>query len=883
MRFKETDILLPVEVGGVRFRNPFYVASGPTTMTVDQLVRIEETGWGGASLKLTFDPPPYINRHPRYGYWEQDGILSFTTEKRMVFADTLRLIEEGRKRTKNIVLFSNFTYAGDKGVEGWVNMAKGFENAGVHVNEINMCCPNMSYNVEISEGSSKQGPKTGASLGQQIDEVKAIVSAIAAETKVPLFVKLTPEGGRVAQVARACYEAGAVAVGGTANRLTIHHVDLEHPTRSPISLQDEISMQCMCGTWVHPLGLRDVYEIRKLNGPDVKITGVGGVRDWKSAAEMFLCGANLVGICAETLISGFGFLPRLVIDLKEWLKRQQYSSTEVLTNTIPPSIKSAPDVTLYEGHAKLRNNKLSAPCVYACPASVPAQAYIAKTAEGEFREAFDILTSSTPLMSICGWVCNHPCEDVCTRGEKDEALRIRDLKRFLVQKGKRSHWPIKQDVAARHGKTVAIVGSGPAGLTAATLLAKAGYGVTIYEKEARAGGMLRYALPAFRFPREILDDEIELVKSLGVAFRFNEALGTDVTLDALKTRYDAVYLAIGAARGLTGHIRGVNAEHSMSALEFLKSVCEKRKVKVGKRVAVIGGGFTAIDSARSAVRLGAEEVFILYRRTRDEMPASSEELTEAEEEGVKVMYLVSPKEIKVKAGRVSSIVMVNHVLAEKDDSGRRRPEPVQGAQFQLKVDSVIWALGQAVDFGQKKGVATTAGGTIAVDTKNRTTLAKVYAGGDAVLGASTVIEAIASGRNGAAEIDLTLRRSDATIQPLYAKEQVEVEAVLNRQGADSRKWRVPLLLADADIRRSTFEPVERSLTDKEAIREASRCYRCGCGEGCMICHDICKMFAYQKDGVFVELDQDKCVACGMCIWRCPNHNIEMVRTSATPI
>ena len=488
MRFKEKDILLPTEVAGVRFRNPFYVASGPTTMTVEQLVRIQETGWGGASLKLTFDPPPYINRHPRYGYWEKDGMLSFTTEKRMVFEDTLRLIEAGRKRASEIVLFSNFTYAGDRGVEGWVRMAKGFENAGIHVNEINMCCPNMSYNVELSEVGSRGGPKTGASLGQQLDQVKAIVSAIVAETTVPLFVKLTPEGGRVAHVAQACYEAGAAAVGGTANRLAIHHIDLEHPTRSPIALQDEISMQCMCSSWVHPLGLRDVYEIRKLNGPGVKITGVGGVRDWRSAAEMFLCGANLVGICAETLISGYGFLPELVIELKRWMKKHEYASTEALTNTIPPHIKAAPDVTLYPGHARLLDNRLSAPCVHACPASVPAQAYISKIAEGEFHEAFDILTSSTPLMSLCAWVCNHPCEEVCTRGEKDEALRIRDLKRFLIERGKKGRWSVRRKVQTTNGKAVAVVGSGPSGLTAATLLAKAGYAVTIYEgNDKRAG------------------------------------------------------------------------------------------------------------------------------------------------------------------------------------------------------------------------------------------------------------------------------------------------------------------------------------------------------------------------------------------------------------
>ncbi len=250
-------------------------------------------------------------------------------------------------------------------------------------------------------------------------------------------------------------------------------------------------------------------------------------------------------------------------------------------------------------------------------------------AEGEFREAFDILTSSTPLMSLCAWVCNHPCEEVCTRGEKDEALRIRDLKRFLIERGKKGRWSVRRKVRTTNGKAVAVVGSGPAGLTAATLLAKAGYAVTIYERERQAGGMLRYALPAFRFPRAILDDEIELVKSLGVKFRFAQVLGTDVKLQDLKRQYEAVYLAIGASRGERGQITGADADGSIPALDFLKAVAEG-KASVGRRVAVIGGGFTALDSARCAIRLGAEEVYILYRRTRDEMPASKEELAEAE-------------------------------------------------------------------------------------------------------------------------------------------------------------------------------------------------------------------------------------------------------------
>jgi NADPH-dependent glutamate synthase beta subunit-like oxidoreductase/dihydroorotate dehydrogenase len=883
MRFKEKDILLPIEVAGVKFRNPLYVASGPTTMTVEQLIRIEETGWGGASLKLTFDPPPYINRYPRYGYWAEDGIFSFTTERRMAFEDMLRLLEEARKKTKNIVLFSNFTYSGDKGVEGWVNMAKKFESAGAHINEINMCCPNMSYNVGLSTTGDKKGPKTGASLGQQSDAVKAIVSAVRAETSIPLFVKLTPEGGRIAQISKVCYEAGADAVGGAANRLAIHHIDLDNPARSPISLQDEISMQCMCGRWVHPLGLRDVYEIRKLNGQDVNITGTGGVEDWQSAVEMFLCGATIVGISAETLISGFGFLPELIIGLKKWLEKHHYESTESLTNIVPPKITAAPEVTLYEGHSRIIDNELSAPCIYNCPASVPAQAYISKIADREFQEGFDILTSSTPLMSICSWICNHPCENECTRGKKDEAVRIRDLKRFLIEKGKKNNWRIKKDVEKYNGKSVAVVGAGPSGLSAAALLAKAGYKVKIYESESKAGGMLRYALPVFRIPRTLIDDEVNFIKSLGVEFEFNRTLGRNLKLKNLKDEYDAVYLAIGAQKGMSLRIENEKAKGSITAIDFLKSVATGQKIYPGKRVAVIGGGFTAIDSARTAIRLGAKEVYILYRRTKDEMPAAKEEIKEAEEEGVKIMYLVSPKKIITGNRKISSIVLINHVLGEMDSSGRRKPEEVNGTQFELKVDTVISALGQSVDLGAEKTIKITKWGTIVTDNHGLTNEKGVFSGGDAVLGSSTVIEAIGAAKNVAAYIDKMLMKSKSILKPMAEKTRVDVESVLIRKGTDERKWRVPLILVNPEKRKRNFGVYTPVLTDREAVKEASRCYRCGCGEGCMICHDICKMFAFHKDGTKVILDEDKCVACGMCIWRCPSNNIKMVKTSDKPI
>ncbi|WP_313562570.1 tRNA-dihydrouridine synthase, partial [Ruminiclostridium cellobioparum] len=233
----KNDLYLPVEVGGITFKNPFYVASGPTTKSVKQLLRIEETGWAAASIKLTIDPEPYINRVPRYAVFEDRNALCFTAEKRLKFFEGLKLVEDAKKVLKELILMANITYAGDRGVEGWVNMARKFEEAGADIIELNMCCPNMSFNVELSAGGDNGcGIRTGASLGQQAEVVAEVVGEIKKNIKIPVFVKLTPEGGRIAQIARAAYEAGADAVGGTSNRLGIPPINLKDPKKSAYHL-----------------------------------------------------------------------------------------------------------------------------------------------------------------------------------------------------------------------------------------------------------------------------------------------------------------------------------------------------------------------------------------------------------------------------------------------------------------------------------------------------------------------------------------------------------------------------------------------------------------------------------------------------------------------
>ncbi len=871
---------IPVTVAGVKFRNPFYVSSGPTTMTIEQLEAIRDNGWGGASLKLTVYPLPYINREPRYGYYPKNNYLTFTAEKRLLLDELLHLIEQGKKRTPEIVLFSNITYAGDKGPEGWATMARKCEAAGVDIVELNMCCPNMSFNVEVS-GKDTGGPKTGASMGQQLSIAEEIVRAVKKAITVPLFLKLTPEGGRIAQVAEAAYKAGADAVGGTANRLGIPPIDLDNPKKSQYHLQKEIGMACMNGPWLRPLGLRDVYEIRKRNGSRVKINGVGGVSTWENAVEMAMCGADLVGICTRTITHGFDFMPEFIQGVKTYMKDKGYKKFSDMRDILVPAITSAPDLTLYKGHAVIKDVRPTAPCTYACPNSVPAQGYVRSVAEGKFEQAYQLIMSRSPLQFVCGKVCDHPCEDACTRGEKDEPIMIREIKRFVLDMAEKKGWRpgILDRMAKKNRKKVAVIGSGPSGIACAYDLARAGYSVTIFEASEKPGGMLRYGIPAFRLNDRELNKELETLKKLKVRIRCKTVFGKDITIPKLKKDgFKAFFMGVGAQKGWSLDIDGEDADGCIAAVDFLRSAAQGKVPKIPRRVAVIGGGFTAIDAARTARRLGAREVFVLYRRTRDEMPATDEEVNEAEEEGVKIMYLVSPQQILTSDGQVSAIEMSNYTLSyKKDRSGRRRPVEVQGTDFTLKTHMVISAIGQSVE---QLHVRTRQDATVEVDPDTlETSVRGVFAGGDCVTGPGDVISAIAHGKRAAVSMDRFLSGKKAFLD--YPPDEIEAdkEAVLMRTADRPRQQRTALPNMSAAKRIKDFTDHRRILSEKQAVNEASRCLTCGCGVGCQICHDICKMFAYRiEESGRMCLDEDKCVGCGMCAHRCPNNVIEIKAT-----
>jgi formate dehydrogenase major subunit len=464
---------------------------------------------------------------------------------------------------------------------------------------------------------------------------------------------------------------------------------------------------------------------------------------------------------------------------------------------------------------------------------------------------------------------------------------IRAIKRFVLELGRQERW--KPRILALRGKKrrdrVAVVGSGPAGLSCAFDLARAGYRVSVLEAAPKAGGMLRYGIPAYRFDDRDVDREVAAVKGLGVRFAMNKRLGKDFTVSSLLKQdgYRAVFLGVGAQRGTPLGLKGQDAAGNLSAVDFLRAVAEGRRPKLGRSVAVVGGGFTAVDAARTARRLGVRDVYILYRRTRAEMPAAEEEVWEAEEEGVKVLYLVAPREILVKGGRVAGVRLQNHTLEpRKDESGRRKPLEVPGTEFTLAAETVISAVGQAVDLGDAR---QTPHGTVETDERTLATSIKgVYAGGDCVSGPKNVISAVAQGKRAAVSIDRYLAGDKAFLEYDPPEVEVDQDAVLARHSQERRAWRPELVAASPAKRLRGFEQYAAVLTPEQAVQEARRCLACGCGAGCQICHDLCKMFAYRLDERGrVCLDESKCVACGVCAQRCPHGTIEMVQTSEQPI
>lgn len=506
------------------------------------------------------------------------------------------------------------------------------------------------------------------------------------------------------------------------------------------------------------------------------------------------------------------------------------------------------------------SKKETPPCKIACPLHMDVQGYLVLIAEGKLEEAYQLIQRTNPLPAVCGRVCYHPCETECKRGYVDQPLAIAALKRFVADY-EMDHEPTIPEIE-KTGQKVAIIGSGPAGLTAAHDLALLGHDVTVFEALPEAGGMLAVGIPAYRLPKEVLRKEIAHIERLGVDIRTNARVGDGIRLADLKKDYQAVLIAVGAHRSKELNIPGEEAQGVIHSLDFLRAINLGQKVRIGKRVAVVGGGNTAIDAARTALRLGATSVTIIYRRSLEEMPASEEEIKAAQDEGVEIMFLAAPTRVITKEGRVSAMECVRMALGEPDESGRRRPVPIEGSQFTLDVDTVIPAIGQAPDlaFARALGLALSRWGTLVADERClATNVEGIFAAGDAVTGPRTVVEAMAAGRKAAQYIHSYLRGEPlpiglAEVKRLIPKISQEEIAELRRE--HSPKKRVFMRELSSSERIKGFREVEPGFDLVQAQEEASRCLGCGICAECRECERVCepKAIDHEMKDELVEVD-----------------------------
>ena len=507
----------------------------------------------------------------------------------------------------------------------------------------------------------------------------------------------------------------------------------------------------------------------------------------------------------------------------------------------------------------------TAPCKAVCPAHIPVQGYIKLASMGRYTEALELIKKENPFPAVCGRICNKACEQACTRGIVDASVAIDDIKKFIADKdldaSTRFVPKMLNQIGRPYTEKIAVIGAGPAGLSCAYYLAVKGYPVTVFEKEDKLGGMLTLGIPGFRLDKAVVNAEIDILRELGVEFKTGVEVGKDVSLPQLRAEgYKAFYLGIGASRGTKLGVPGEELAGVFTGIDFLRDVNLEKPVSIGKRVAVVGGGNVAIDVARTALRLGAEDVTIVYRRSRDEMPAAADEIAEAEEEGVRFMYLAAPVEV-LGSGKVSGVKVEVMELGEADAKGRRKP--VDTGKFEtLELDAVISAIGQKIDLGgisAGTGIQLSSKGAVMVDELSyQTGEPDVFAGGDAVTGPKFAIDAIAAGKEASISIHRYvhpgqtqhLGRDHRDYKPLDAK------TVAVSIGSFDTAPRQKAACGSAEEARRTFKDLRGDLTEEQIKKEVKRCLGCGCA----------------------VIDEDLCIGCGICTTKCKFDAIRLEKT-----
>ncbi|EFK07701.1 pyridine nucleotide-disulfide oxidoreductase [delta proteobacterium NaphS2] len=536
---------------------------------------------------------------------------------------------------------------------------------------------------------------------------------------------------------------------------------------------------------------------------------------------------------------------------------------------------------------------IPSPCQMACPAGIDVPSYVTLIGQGRDAEAIALIRKDNPFPWVCGLICTNPCEFMCVRGRIDKPVSIKYLKGFAAERAMSDGLYKNPEKAPSKNQKVCIIGAGPAGMSAAFFLALKGYGVTVLDALPVAGGMMMVGIPRYRLPREVIDREVSMIEELGVEFRLNTRLGKDVQFEGLQAEgFGAFLIAIGAH---DSHKLGIKGEGEypqvVDAVSYLRRVSLGDRRKPGQRVAVLGGGNVAIDAARTSLRLGCQEVTIIYRRSRSDMPANEEEVEQAEEERVCFSFLTVPVEIVGENGKVTALRCVRTELGPEDQSGRRRPVPIEGSDFEFRVDAVISSIGQRVDpkgLESLEHMAWTRRNTIKTNSISmETTVPGVFAAGDAVVGPATVVEAIGGGKRAADAIDRYLSGIPQPKMRTVPVRRNRLDFIEVPASTKMTLQRPQMPMLNDERRRVTFQQVELGFTENAVREEARRCLRCDVCIRCGACVDICRnkmgvdalQFGYlnfdHREPTDFRVTAERCILCGACAANCPTEAISM--------
>jgi NADPH-dependent glutamate synthase beta subunit-like oxidoreductase/dihydroorotate dehydrogenase len=806
---------ISTELCGIKLQSPFILSSGPLSYAAEGMIRAHQAG-AGAVVTKTIRLSAAINPINHIGVINKDSLIN--CEK---WADS-----------KARVWF-----------EREIPMTK--EAGAVVIASVGHTQPEVEAIVANCE---KAGADMIEVVSYREEDLMPMLLAAKARVSIPVICKLSANWLDPVLAAKQCIDAWADAISAIDSIGPTLKIDIE---RARPEMASDDGYGWLSGGAIRPIALRIVSEVARL-GCD-NLIGIGGVNAGRDAIEYLMVGANAVGVCSVTILRGAEVINQLRRETSVLLGQLGYRSIASVRGVALANFPVAEKIAKLE----FSYDPDYAPCQTECPAGVDVPLYMDQVQRGDYLGAYQTVSRTNPFPSICGRACDHPCEPECRRAELDEPLQIRLIKRMAADRtfaacGETLPLPAR---LPENEKKIAVIGSGPAGLSAAYFLARIGYGVTVFEALPVAGGMLAVGIPDYRLPREPLRKEIARIVSLGVEIRTGVRIGEDLTISDIREEgYQAVIIAAGAHGNPVLDIPGEDLNGVWSGIQFLRDVNLANIFSLrGRRVTILGGGNVAVDSARSALRLGAETVTIVYRRDRESMPADSEEIEAAEAEGVKFIFLAGPDRISGE-DRVNSLFYQPMELGDLDSSERRRPLPTNDSPVEVETNMVIIATGQKIvaDFLPP----------IADQDTGRTEVERIYAAGDCLSGPSSIIEAIAAGRRTAEAVDLSLGGSGKVVEEVDIP-RVHFIPVADPGTAREESGKLPLAK-----RLPGFAEVELGLTEEAARKEAARCLHCGC-INCQWCVMICPYYARTLDFPEMKVDEDLCRSCGACVSVCP--------------